>query len=160
MSSASAIVRSKGEGPRRWFYGGGTHTWKVTAEESGGGFFVYEDEMTQGKATPLHAHPEVEETIFVLEGDILLNIDGTEHAVGSGGLSFVPRGVPHAFTVLSESARLLTMQSPGAAQPFYWNASEPAMSEEAGPTDFDRVRQAAQETGATRILGPPPFNTQ
>ncbi len=114
--------------------------------------------MTQGKATPLHAHPEVEETIFVLEGDILLNIDGTEHAVGGGGLSFVPRGVPHAFRVLSESARLLTMQSPGAAQPFYWDASEPAVGDGAGPMDFDRVRQAAQETGATQILGPPPFN--
>ena len=160
MNGASAIVRSSGEGPRRWFYGGGTHTWKVTAEESGGGFFVFEDEMTQGKATPLHAHPEVEETIFVLEGDILLNIDGTEHAVGSGGLSFVPRGVPHAFTVRSEAARLLTMQSPGAAQPFYWDASEPAVGEGAGPIDLDRVRQAAQETGGTQILGPPPFTSQ
>ncbi len=160
MNRASAIVRSTGEGPRRWFYGGGTHTWKVTAEESGGGFFVFEDELTKGKMTPLHAHPEVEETIFVLEGDILLNIDGTEHAVGGGGLSFVPRGVPHAFTVLSESARLLTMQSPGAAQSFYWNASEPAAGEGAGPMNLDRVRQVAQETGGTQILGPPPFSTQ
>ncbi len=160
MSGASAIVRLPGDGPRRWFYGGGTHTWKVTAEESGGGFFVFEDEMTKGKATPLHAHPEVEETIFVLEGDILLNVDGIEHLLGGGGLSFVPRGVPHAFTVLSESARLLTMQSPGAAQSFYWDASEPAEGDGVGPMDLDRVRQAAEGTGATQILGPPPFNAR
>lgn len=159
MSATAAIVRADGEGPRRWFYGGGTHTWKVTAEEAGGAFFVFEDALTQGKMTPLHCHPDVDETIFVLEGEILTNIDGTEHRVASGGLTFVPRGVPHAFTVCSESARLLSMQSPGTAAPFYWNASEPAANDGPGPVDFERVRQVAQEDGGTEILGPPPFPT-
>ncbi|HEV7525280.1 MAG TPA: cupin domain-containing protein [Acidimicrobiia bacterium] len=159
MSAIAPIVRGEGEGPRRWFYGGGTHTWKVTAEEAGGAFFLFEDALTQGKMTPLHAHPDTDETIFVVEGEILINIDGTEHKVGPGGLTFVPRGVAHAFTVRSESARLLSLQTPGTAGPFYWNASEPAENDGPGPVDFDRVRQVAQETGATEILGPPPFPT-
>lgn len=152
-----AIVRSAGEGERRWFYGGGTHTWKVTAEESGGGFFLFEDELTQGKVTPLHCHPEVDETIFVLEGEIALSVDGVDYAVALGGMSFVPRGTAHAFQVCSAAARLLTMQSPGTAQPFYWNASEPAFGDGVGPMDVERVRQVAQEVGGTQILGPPPF---
>jgi len=157
MSATEAIVRAEGEGPRRWFYGGGTHTWKVTADEGGGAFSLFEDSLTQGKMTPLHRHPDTDETVYVLEGEILTIIDGTEHKVGAGGMTFVPRGVPHAFTVVSESARLLALQTPGSAGAFYWNASEPATNDGPGPVDFDRIGQVAQETGATDVLGPPPF---
>ena len=157
MSAIAPIVRAGGEGARRWFYGGGTHTWKVTAEESGGAFFLFEDALTEGKMTPLHRHPDADETIIVVEGEIVLTMDGTEHKLGAGSVTFAPRGVAHAFRVCSESARLLTMQSPGTAQSFYWSASEPAVNDGPGAVDFDRVRQAAQDTGGTEILGPPPF---
>ena len=157
MNALTPIVRAEGEGLRRWFHGGGTLTWKVTNEESGGAFFLFEDEMTEGKLTPLHRHPGADETVIVLEGEIISHIDGVEHKVSAGGITFVPRGVPHAFTVRSATARLLSLQTPGVSQPFYWNASEPATNDGPGPVDFDRVRRVAQETGATEILGPPPF---
>ena len=32
---------------------------------------------TQGKMTPLHTHPESDETMYVLEGEILMHLDGT-----------------------------------------------------------------------------------
>jgi hypothetical protein len=62
--------------------------------------------------------------------------------------------------VLSSTARLLTFQAPGAAQSFYWDASEPASNRDAGPVDIDRVRSVAGATGATTVLGPPPFRSQ
>ncbi|HEV8295793.1 MAG TPA: cupin domain-containing protein [Acidimicrobiales bacterium] len=157
MTTAIPVVRAEGEGDRRWFYGGGTHTWKVTAQESGGAFFLFEDVMAQGKLTPWHCHPDTDEMVYVLEGEILINVGGDERKVSKGGVSMAPRGVPHAFTVISESARLLAFQTPGTSQSFYWNASEPATSDEPGPVDFDRVRVVADETGATVVLGPPPF---
>src|SRR3954468_2436422 len=155
--AAKPVVRTTGQGERRWFYGGGLHTWKVTSEESDGAFFVFEDELTQGKMTPWHCHPDSDEAIYVLEGDVDVNIDGDEQRLTTGGLWLAPRGVPHAFTVLSATARLLSFQAPGAAQSFYWDASEPATHGDAGPVDFDRVRTVAGKTGATTVLGPPPF---
>jgi quercetin dioxygenase-like cupin family protein len=157
--TATPVTRAQGEGERRWFYGGGTHTWKVTAEESGGAFFLFEDELEQGKMTPWHCHPDTDETVYVLEGEILVNVDGNERRVGRGGVSMAPRGVPHAFTVLSPSARLLDFHTPGVAQAFYWNASEPAEGDGPGPVDFDKIRGVAAATGATMVLGPPPFTT-
>jgi quercetin dioxygenase-like cupin family protein len=156
--SVKAIVRNAGVGERRWFYGGGTHTWKVTSEESEGAFFIYEDELTQGKMTPWHAHPDTDEAIYVLEGEVDVNVDGNQERVTAGGMWMSPRGVPHAFTVVSPTARLLAFQTPGAAAAFYWDASEPATGDEAGPVDFDRVRAVAVATGATSVLGPPPFD--
>ena len=68
-----------------------------------------------------------------------------------------PRGVPHAFIVMSETARLLALQTPGSGQVFYRGASEPAVPGIEGPVDFARVIAMAKQTGATDILGPPPF---
>lgn len=158
MSSSSVpIIRSSGAGAKRWFYGGGTHTWKVAAEETGGTFLLFEDHLAQGKMTPLHRHPEVDETVYVLEGEIVVKIDCEEHELGPGSVTVTPRGVPHAFMVVSEMARLLFLQTPGSAQRFYWDASEPAVGDGPGPLNLDRVRQAAQQDLGTDLLGPPPF---
>ncbi len=155
--SATPVVRVEGEGIKRWFYGGGTHTWKVTNEDTDGAFFMFEDVMEQGKMTPLHKHPKNDELTYLLEGEILSRIDGVEHKLGAGSVTFVPRGVEHAFVVLSPVAKLVTVQNPGDSQAFYWNASEAATNDGPGPVDFARIGQVAQETGQTEILGPPPF---
>ena len=154
---AEAIVRNVGDGERMWFLGGGTHTWKALAEETGDSMLVFEDELERGKVTPMHLHPDVDEALYVIDGEILLNVEGNEHTVGAGGFTFAPRGCAHAFVVTSEHARLLCIQTPGSGQAFYRNASQPAKASGTGPVDFDRLREVAVETGATTIVGPPPF---
>jgi quercetin dioxygenase-like cupin family protein len=153
------IVRAAGQGERLWFYGGGLHVWKATAAETGGAFLLFEDVMSRGKTTPLHTHPRVDETLYVLEGEILVHIDGEEQPVGSGGVALAPRGVAHAFLVTSETARILFLETPGSSEAFYRGASEPATTdlEILAPVDFARVRESAMRNGGIEILGPPPF---
>ncbi len=153
------IVRVAGAGERLWFYGGGLHIWKVTAADSGGAFLLFEDVMSRGKTTPLHTHAQVDETLYMLEGEILIHIDGQERRLESGGVAMAPRGVPHAFLVTSETARILFLETPGSSEAFYRGASEPATTdlEIAAPVDFTRVRASAERNGGIEILGPPPF---
>jgi mannose-6-phosphate isomerase-like protein (cupin superfamily) len=159
MSAAVPIIRNEGEGERLWFYGGGLHTWKASAEETDGAFILFENLMTQGKTTPLHVHADEDEALYVLEGEILVHIDGSDHRVGPRGVAVAPRGVSHAFLVTSPTARVLTLQTPGSAESFYRGASEPASAdiEATGPVDFGRVREAAERSGGMEVLGPPPF---
>jgi quercetin dioxygenase-like cupin family protein len=154
-----SIVRAADEGERLWFYGGGLHIWKATAAETGGAFLLFEDVMTRGKTTPLHTHPQVDETLYVLDGEILVHIDGDEQRLGSGGVVVFARGVPHAFLVTSETARILCLETPGSSEAFYRGASEPATAdlEISAPVDFARVRASAERNGGIEILGPPPF---
>lgn len=156
---AVSIVRADGEGERLRFLGGGLLTMKATAEETGGAFLLFEDLMSEGKTTPLHTHADEDETLYVLEGELLVHIDGVDHRVGPRGVAIAPRGVPHAFLVTSPTARVLTMQTPGSAEAFYRGASEPVADGDdgAGPVDFDRVRDAAASSGGMQLLGPPPF---
>jgi quercetin dioxygenase-like cupin family protein len=158
ISTAIPVVRQAGEGDRLWFYGGGVHTWKATEEETGGAFILFEAVMSRGKVTPLHTHP-CDETMIVLEGELLVHVRGEEYVVGEHGVLMAPRGVPHAFMVTSETARMLVLETPGGSEAFYRGASAIATAElvAAGPVDMARVRQSAQQHGGIEILGPPPF---
>lgn len=158
-TEAVPIVRAQDDGERRSFYGGGVHIWKATERETGGAFILFEDRLEQGKVTPLHTHPDSDETMIVLEGEILVHIDGTTHTVASGGIASAPRGVPHAFKVVDPAgARILCLHTPGCCQAFYWDASEPATDASAPvPVDMAKVQQSAKQNGGIEILGPPPF---
>ncbi len=167
MSASTArksLVRATEDGQRRWFLGGGLHIWKATAEETGGAFLLFEDRMDHGKVTPLHLHPDSDETMIVLAGEILMHLDGDEHTVRAGGMASAPRGIPHAFKVSgADGARLLCLHTPGCCQAFYWDASEPVPADDsrgidAGPVDMGRVQASAKKNGGIEILGPPPFS--
>lgn len=155
---AKSFIRQAGEGERRWFHGGGVHTWLATAEETGGASLIYRDAMELGKVTPMHIHPETDEALYILNGEILINLDGVEQHVGAGGLVMALRGQPHAFKVLAEDTSLLCFQTPGNAQGFYMGASVPLDSEGSGVVDFDLIRESGRINGGIVIVGPPPFD--
>jgi quercetin dioxygenase-like cupin family protein len=158
ISRTDPVVRAAAAGDRREFAGGGMHTWMVRAEETDGAFFLFEDRMERGKMTPLHTHPS-DETMYVIDGEIVMHLDGTNHSITTGGVAVAPRGLPHAFLVVSESATMLCLHVPGSCEAFYWDASEPLAPGESGTgaVDFDRVKASAQRNGGITLLGPPPF---
>lgn len=159
--TTNSIIRAEGEGERLWFYGGGVLTVKASGAETGGQLFVIEDTMSQGKTTPLHLHPDEEEVLYLIEGELLVHGDGENHRLGAGGVCVVPRGVPHALLVTSKTARVLaTVAGGGKTEAFFRGASEPATgdTDASGPVDFDRLRLSAERNGGIEILGPPPFD--
>ena len=159
MTSLIPIVRNAGEGDKRSFFGGGLHIWKLLAEDTDGAFFLFEDTMVKDKTTPLHLHPEAHEMTYVLDGEIEVQADGKRSRVRSGGLSFVPKGVAHAFIVVSAEARLFSIQTPGAVgQAFYRGASRPAIDDTADILDLAGLQaMAAENPRGITLLGPPPF---
>lgn len=159
MSTAVPVIRQDGEGEQMWFAGGGTFTWKATGAETGGAFLLIEDRMVRGKTTPLHLHPNEDEAMYVLEGEVLVDIEGEQHHVRQGGFFFAPRGVPHAFMVISETARILALSTPGSGEAFYRDAGEPVRSaaDASRPPDWARLRDVAERSESIELLGPPPF---
>jgi quercetin dioxygenase-like cupin family protein len=147
------------EGDPFW-YDGGLMTMKAQPDQTGGSISVVEVWVPKGKATPLHLHPDGEETIFVLDGEITLHVDGMDHEFASGATWTIIRGTPHAFAVRSREARLLVIFTPGGGEEFFIQAGEPAERRELPvPTepDFAKYQAAAAKTGLV-MLGPPPFD--
>src|SRR3954452_19942106 len=159
MSNAIPIIRQAEEGERMWFAGGGVFTWKATAAETGGAFLAFEDHLERGKTTPLHLHPDEDEALYVLDGELLVHVEGEEHTVARGSLFVAPRGVAHAFMVTSEMAHVFSFQTPGSGERFYREAGEPAPAEADAPRPRHsaRLRQVAEGSPSIEVLGPPPF---
>ncbi|HEY5926319.1 MAG TPA: cupin domain-containing protein [Kofleriaceae bacterium] len=132
---------------------------KATNADTDGAFMLFEDRVVRGKTTPMHMHPTEDEMVYVIDGELLVHVDGVEHRVGKGGLFFAPRGVAHAFLVTSETAHLLCLQTPGSGEAFYRSVSDPATSaaDAARPPDLARLRAGAQSSPNIELLGPPPF---
>jgi quercetin dioxygenase-like cupin family protein len=162
-TTRAPIVLPANAGETLWF-NNDLLTFKATGAQTGGAFLLVEELAARGKATPLHAHREEEETFYVLEGEALFHIDGSERVVSAGGFASVPPGVPHAYLVTAERTRSLVLVTPGsgAMEAFFRDAGEPARERALPPQrplDLDRIGAAAERTGAVTILGPPPFRT-
>lgn len=160
MGNVKPIHLKKAAGELFW-YDGGLITFKATGVQTAGALLLFEAWMPCGKATPLHAHPESDESFYVMDGEILTYLDGERGSAGSGGIIVIPRGMPHAFAVTSDSARLLVAHTPASAitEAFFRAVGEPASSAMlplSGKPDLQRMMAAAKETGLT-VLGPPPF---
>ena len=154
-ATSRVVVRRAGEGEQRWFHGGGVWTWKLREADSGGQLSVVEVAMDAGKRTPLHTHP-IAESHWILEGEVRYRIDDEDIQVAAGDFVMVHAGVPHAFLVLSDQARILTIQSSCVCEPFYRGASEP-LEASTRETDFGRIAESGRLHGGIEILGPPPF---
>lgn len=64
-----------------------------------------------GNALP-HAHPGLEQAVYVLEGTAVAGIDGKEQEVHHGDVMFFPEGVFHSIRVTSDRIRLLVVYAP------------------------------------------------
>jgi putative monooxygenase len=74
--------------------------------------------IAPGKAIGLHAH-NCEESVIVLEGRGMVELDGADHPVGTFDTTWVPAGVPHRFKNTSDAQPLRifwTYASPGATR--------------------------------------------
>jgi quercetin dioxygenase-like cupin family protein len=157
----TAIILGNGEGDAVWF-NSDLFTFKATADETAQAFTLWEELSQRGKVTPLHIHPDADETFWVIEGEIVVHVEGAERVVGPGGVASVPRGMPHAVLVTSDTARIMSLFTPGSAamEHFFREVGEPATQRTLPPSvplPLDRIRAAAARHGGVVILGPPPF---
>ena len=128
--NAASLVRQPGEGPRRWFYGGGVHTWKARQEETGGAFLLFEDEMAQHR---------------IAAGGLAMAGRGLPHAFkvlqeGTRILCLQTPGSAQSFY-------------DGASEPL----SDGDGPNGSGVVDFGRIQASGQANGGIEIIGPPPF---
>jgi quercetin dioxygenase-like cupin family protein len=161
MAERAPIVRAGSDGEDLWF-ANSLLTIKAGSAETDQGFLLMEFQSPLGKTTPLHLHEHEDESFYVLEGELLVHIDGQEHRGGPGAFVNVPRGAAHAFLVTSETARFLVVVTPGSpeAEAFFRDAGDPApdhVPPPLAPLDIGRLKAAAEASGGMELLGPPPF---
>ena len=93
---------------------------KVTGHDTGGAYALMESVALPGAGDPLHIHTEEDEALYVLEGEIDVQIDGCSRRLGPGAYVYLPRRTQHSHTVVGNSpARLLITVSPAGLELYF-----------------------------------------
>jgi mannose-6-phosphate isomerase-like protein (cupin superfamily) len=130
--------RVPADGGERLTYGGMEFAIRASAESTGGAFSIIEE--INPVDTPMHLHQRHDELFYVLEGDHVFTVGGTEHEAGPGDLVFGPRGVPHAQRrVVPRTGRILTMFSPAGFEGFFRDLAEAGRLGVDGPEALTRI---------------------
>ena len=138
-----------------WWQGSLIHI-KARSSQTGGALGLVVGQFPHGFGPPLHVHHQEDEGIYVLEGEVKFQ-QGDEKLIGRPG-TFVwgPRGIAHSFKVLSPSARMLVLVTPGGFERMFEAGGVSTRLSEQPPTNTynpEAARALAQEFGF-EVVGP------
>jgi quercetin dioxygenase-like cupin family protein len=123
MSPKATITKpyrvAAGEGLANVWFKTGRLAVKTGRAETRGGFSQFETDDPRGTATALHVHRNEDETFYVLDGEVTVQIGDQRIDLAAGDYAFAPRDVPHAYAVRSESARMLVTLCPGGLEELF-----------------------------------------
>jgi quercetin dioxygenase-like cupin family protein len=148
-----------GEGLADVWWKSGRVTVKAGGPEAGHAISQIEVDDPQGTGPPLHVHHNEDETFYILEGQVTMFVGDERIDLAAGDYCFGPRGIPHAYLVRSERARMLVTISPSGSEQLFVSLGVPVTSGEP-PTDtvmppMPEMARLFAGYGA-EILGPPP----
>ena len=108
-------------GQGRTYQMGIDFTVKAGERETTNGAAVMEYTTRKGEEPDDHIHPTEDELFYVLEGALTFRCDDQTFDVDAGGFVFLPRGIPHGYTIRSGgSVRLLVITAPPRAEQTGW----------------------------------------
>ena len=94
---------------------GQTVTERITAEDSGGAYYVMEELSPPGTGVPPHRHQHEDEIVQVLSGTFEVFLDGVVSVAEAGATLHFARGTRHGFrNVGPTDGRTLWIVTPGA----------------------------------------------
>lgn len=104
VRAEAAILRPKEITPHE--RGGGARTIPLVTRAIGSTSMLNGiTEFAPGASIPLHTH-NCEESVMVLEGEAVAEIDGVAHSMGEGDTTWVPANLPHRFINTSQTQRM------------------------------------------------------
>jgi quercetin dioxygenase-like cupin family protein len=123
MTATPPSVLSPSEG-EKYHAGPFAITARVLGAQTGGAFELYE--LALGPATiDYHVHRKLDETIYVVEGEIEFLVAGEKFLRPAGTVAFIPRGVHHGFANRGPArARVLILFTPSGNQHEYFRELE------------------------------------
>jgi len=120
---------------------------------------VLEMTLPVGSAPPLHVHADLDDTWYILDGQMAVRCGDDELVVGAGHWVSMPRGVPHTFVVIGDrEARILMVHDNASFRDLVRSLGVPATArvvpaQPAFPT-MDELGRVASANDLTPV-GPP-----
>lgn len=95
-------------------------TFLMTGEQTGGAFFMAQAWVPPGAGNPPHIHHREEETFYLQEGTLTVQVGGKTMTASPGDVVCLPRGVAHSFQNTGNvDAKFLVVASPAGLEKFF-----------------------------------------
>jgi mannose-6-phosphate isomerase-like protein (cupin superfamily) len=110
-------------------------TCKVTSDQTGGAYSLFEVTTQPGEGPPPYIHHREDESFYVLEGEYEFLVDGRTFKVEAGSLLYVPRGALQAHKNVGKGVgRMLLTQTPGGLYEWFFERAgrRPADGDDGG----------------------------
>ncbi|MGN6395883.1 MAG: cupin domain-containing protein [Mucilaginibacter sp.] len=121
----------------RW-YGPNLFTFLTTAEETQGAFSLIKCTLRKGFAPPPHIHTKEDESYFILDGEVQYEIGERVIHAKPGDYVHSPRLTAHTFKLLTDTATVLLLITPGGFEELFIRFSRPAQAMELPPVPTER----------------------
>jgi quercetin dioxygenase-like cupin family protein len=127
---------------------------RVSGDESAGAYDILELTIEPGPGvTPMHVHHENDEAMYVLEGELTVQLGDDQHVLPPGAYAIAPRGVPHTYRNSGDDiARVLFINSPGNNWRYLKAAAEHGPVED--ESDIEAMLPILESYGV-EMVGPP-----
>jgi catechol 2,3-dioxygenase-like lactoylglutathione lyase family enzyme/mannose-6-phosphate isomerase-like protein (cupin superfamily) len=141
-----------GTGPAYWGPGDQI-TFLLTGEQTGGAFFMAEVLVPPGGGPPPHIHQREDETFYLQQGTLTVQVGGKTLNASPGDCVYLPRRIAHCFKNTGNvDAKFLIVATPAGLENFFAEAFYPAESLSVAPppiTDamLDRLLTASARYG-------------
>ena len=96
----------------RWTPTGDTVLIKATTAQTNGSLTVLELLIGPKQGPALHTHLREDELWYVIEGDFRFKAGDAMLRASTGGMAFGPRGTPHCFQNIGDTAGRLNTRQP------------------------------------------------
>jgi quercetin dioxygenase-like cupin family protein len=101
-------------------------TFLITGEQTGGAYFMAQVSVLPGGYNPPHIHHREEESFYMQEGALTIQVGGKTQTASAGDFIRLPRGVTHSFhNTGNVDAKLLLVVAPAGLEAFFEEAFYP-----------------------------------
>ena len=118
---------------------------------------IIEHHVGPGAAAPLHVHHDVDDSFYLLRGQLAMRCGDDTFTASAGDYVPLPKGVPHALSNLGEEEAVLLQTHDGDSfLTFIRHVGIPCDLPQPDPAtlDYAAMNNVAGETGQP-VLGPP-----
>lgn len=148
----NSISTIDANGGQQIFVSGGSYRIVLSGKETNGEFVVIEMTVPP-KAGPLpHAHPDIVETFYVLEGEVFFQSDKGSYLAQKGAMVKIDKGgLVHCFKNQTDTpAKLLCTVFPAGLEDFFLEASNYLNANATNPSISQEEKKTAMHAMATK----------
>ena len=131
MNNLPSRIVHPGEASVYDHLGGEKMTILLSAKDTGGALAMFIDHVPPGGGPPLHIHHNEDETFYILEGELDIQVNHDRFTARSGTSAFLPKGIPHTFANFGmQPVKALVVLSPAGLEGLFAEVEPLAIQEE------------------------------